>query len=476
MNYFRLGLLACASAGLMVACGDDDDTPGVIDATSTLYTEATVDVTGGTGTTTLVTVVDRGEGTGTTTWTSGNTYLLDGLVFVNAGQTLTIEPGTVIKANPGEGESSSALVVARGATIIADGTAEAPIIFTSVADNSFSTPNGLVQATNLTSSQNGLWGGLIVLGSAGLNSAPGQTAIEGIVSTEERGLYGGDDDADNSGTLRYVSIRHGGTLLGGENEINGLTFGGVGSGTTVEYVEVFANQDDGIEFFGGTVNTKYLVAGFCADDAFDYDEGYRGLNQFWFAVQRGSSDRGGEFDGGTDPEAAQPFATPTIANATFSGVGSDQSTRAITLRDNAGGRFYNSIFTGYGRGVDVEYLGEDLEDSYDRLLAGDLEFSSNILWDVSGAPFVVSSPDDVTVPDEVSNAVSVYFSNNGNTSASDPGFGDDGLTPAAGGIAEAELFELDNSFFDDVDYKGAIDPDQGPTWIMGWTRLAAELQ
>ena len=481
MHLYRLSLLTFAAASLFAACGDDDDAPaggnnpGI--GTETLYEESTVDVTGGSGTTTLVTVTDRGEGTGTTTWTNDRTYLLDGLVFVNEGQTLTIEEGTVIKANPGQGESSSALIVARGGRIDAEGTAALPIILTSVSDNSFSTPDGLVQATNLSVADNGLWGGLIVLGRAGLNSAANQTAIEGIVSTNERGLYGGDDD-DDSGTLRYVSIRHGGTLLGGENEINGLTFGGVGAGTTVEYVEVFANQDDGIEFFGGTVDTRYVVSAYCQDDAFDYDEGYRGRNQFWLAYQRGASDRGGEFDGGTDPEAGMPFATPTIANATFFGVGSDDpaNTRAITLRDNAGGRFYNSIFTGYGRGVDVEYLGEELQDSYDRLLGGDLEFRNNILWDIADEPFTVSAPDDVSVPQAVTDTVSLYFSNNNNTTATDPGFGADGLTPTAGGAAEADLLDLPDGFFDEVDYKGAIDPDDGPSWIQGWTRLSAELQ
>ena len=478
MNLLRLGLLTAATSSLLAACTGDDDDPPIIDTTSTLYTESTVDVLGGSGTTTLVTVQDRGEGTGTTTWTNDRTYQLDGFVFVNEGQTLTIEAGTVIRGNEGEGESSSALIVARGGTIDAVGTAEAPIVFTSASDNSFSTPDGLVQGTNLAASEVGLWGGLIVLGRAGLNSAPGESAIEGIVTTEARGLYGGDDDGDDSGTLRYVSIRHGGTEIGAGNEINGLTLGGVGSGTDISYVEVFGNQDDGIEFFGGTVNTKYLVSAYCQDDAFDYDEGYRGSNQFWLAVQRGDADRGGEHDGGTDPETAQPFATPTIANASFYGLGADGGKRLITFRDNAGGKYYNSLFTGYGRGVDVEYLGdESVIDSYDRLLAGDLAFANNLLWEVGGEPFVISAPEEgVEVPQADLDFGATYFSNAENTTATDPGFGADGLTPAAGGAAQTtSFFDLTGAFFDDVDYKGAIDPDAGPDWIAGWTRLSQEL-
>ena len=106
-----------------------------------------------------------------------------------------------------------------------------------------------------------------------MNSAPGYTAIEGIPTSESRGIYGGTNDLDNSGVLKYVSIRHGGINIGSDNEINGLTLGGVGSGTTLDYIEIVSNADDGIEFFGGTAQVKHLVSAFCADDAVDYDEG-----------------------------------------------------------------------------------------------------------------------------------------------------------------------------------------------------------
>ncbi|MFM1932654.1 MAG: hypothetical protein RL226_1957, partial [Bacteroidota bacterium] len=173
-----------------------------------------------------ITVTDSGSGTGTVTWTNDNVYHLDGFVFVNSGQVLTIEEGTVIKGLPGTGADASALVVARGGQIIAIGTAAQPIIFTCESDP---------LDGSLPYDTRGQWGGLLILGSASLNSTPGETQIEGIPDTEPRGLYGGTNDGDSSGTLKYVSIRHGGTDIGAGNEINGLTFGGVGSGTIVEH-------------------------------------------------------------------------------------------------------------------------------------------------------------------------------------------------------------------------------------------------
>lgn len=307
----------------------------------------------------------------TINWTNDNTYILQGLVFVNEGQTLNIEPGTVIQGTPGEGANASALIIARGATIIADGTANAPIVFTFEGDTGLTPP-----------SERGRWGGLIVLGNASLNSNPGESAIEGIDTNEARGLYGGNNDGDNSGIIRYVSIRHGGTNIGADNEINGLTLGGVGSGTTVDFVEVIGNRDDGIEWFGGTVNTSHLLSIFCGDDGLDYDEGYRGVNQFVIVHQDdtdGEADRGGEHDGGTNPEEAAPFATPIFANVTSIG---NPGSRALTFRDNAGGEYYNSIFFNYGRGVDVEDLVGQDQDSYRQFQDGNLQLECNVFWNI----------------------------------------------------------------------------------------------
>jgi hypothetical protein len=202
---------------------------------------------------------------------------------------LTIQPGTVIKGEAGTGANATALLVARGGKIIAEGTPQLPIIFTSIADEI--TPDmvsqGNFQSPNLDPTVNGLWGGVIVLGNAKISPKPDATGevssvqIEGIPTSDPNGLYGGNDDTDNSGILKYVSIRHGGTNIGSGNEINGLTLGGVGTGTVIENIEVVSNQDDGVEWFGGSVNTTNLVVWNVGDDAVDTDQSWGGtLNNF----------------------------------------------------------------------------------------------------------------------------------------------------------------------------------------------------
>ncbi len=304
-------------------------------------------------------------------WTNDNTYVLDGLVFVNAGQTLNIQAGTVIQGKPGEGANASALIIARGAKIIAEGTAAQPIVFTFEGDTGLTAPT-----------ERGRWGGLIVLGASSLNSNPGESAIEGIDTNEARGLYGGNDEGDNSGILKYISVRHGGTNIGADNEINGITFGGVGSGTVVDFIEVIGNKDDGIEWFGGTVNTKHILSIYCGDDGLDYDEGYRGVNQYIIVHQDpadSAADRGGEHDGGTNPEEATPYATPIFTNVTSIG---NSGSRAITFRDNAGGEYYNSIFINYGKGIDVEnIIGQD-QDSFKQFQDFNLKLECNVFWNI----------------------------------------------------------------------------------------------
>ena len=308
------------------------------------------------------------------TWSKANTYILDGRVFVTDGVTLTIEPGTVVKGKARAAQDASALVIARGGRINASGTAAEPIVFTAEADNL----NG-----NLGQNDRGLWGGVVILGRARTNTASGQGNIEGIPTTEPLGIYGGTDDADNSGVFRYASIRHAGSLLGPNNELNGLTMGAVGSGTTIEYVEVFANADDGFEWFGGTVNAKYLVSAFNDDDAFDWDEGYRGKLQFLFTIQDPRvGNHAFESDGGTTPEDGQPYAIPTIYNYTAIGSGA-ASTNNLSIgpifRDNTGGKVYNSIFHDFrGYAWRIETESAQREDSAKRLAAGDIVIGNNL--------------------------------------------------------------------------------------------------
>lgn len=307
-----------------------------------------------------------------TTFDSDTVYILDGFIFVDNNAELTIEAGTVVKAKAGQGSDASALIVTREGTINAVGTATDPIIFTAESDDLDGTTSA---------STRGLWGGVILLGEATLNSANNETAIEGIPTSETGGLYGGNNDAHSSGTMKYVSIRHTGTDIGAGNEIQGLTLGGVGSGTTLEYIESVGSVDDGYEWFGGTANASYIISVYNADDAFDYDEGWRGTVEYAIVYQDATAegaDRGGEHDGGTDPENGTPYATPVFRNVTS--VGNPES-RAITFRDNAGGEYHNSIFINYARGVDIELKDSD-DNSYNQFDNNRLKLENNIFFNI----------------------------------------------------------------------------------------------
>jgi len=209
------------------------------------------------------------------TWYTGKVYILESRIAVTSGVTLTIQPGVVVKGNAGTGANACALLIARGGKLMAEGTADQPIIFTSVADLLMP---GEIASPNLEPTLNGLWGGLIVLGYAPISVAgDSPTAqIAGIPPSDPNGLYGGDVPTDNSGVIRYVSIRHGGTNIGEGNEINGLTLGGIGSGTTIDHIELVSNQDDGIEWFGGKVNVTNAVLWNVGDDAVDTDQAWGG--------------------------------------------------------------------------------------------------------------------------------------------------------------------------------------------------------
>jgi len=247
------------------------------------------------------------------TWTSDKEYILDTRVTVLDGVTLTIEPGTLIKGEAGTGANATALLIARGAKLMAEGTAAAPIVFTSVADQitSEQIASGDFISPNLDESINGLWGGVLVLGFAEISASAAEVQIEGIPTTDTNGLYGGSDDADNSGVISYVSIRHGGTNIGAGNEINGLTLGGVGSATSISNVEIVANQDDGIEWFGGAVNITNALVWNAGDDAIDTDQAWNGtLDDFIVVNPTGScfeldgpeGDDDAYFNGPRDPK------------------------------------------------------------------------------------------------------------------------------------------------------------------------------
>ena len=222
------------------------------------------------------------------TWYSDTVYTMIGKVVVDSGAILTIQPGTLIKSPDGQGSLATALVISRGAQIMAEGTIDSPIVFTSIYDT----------GNNLDETDQGLWGGIVVLGYATTSANTIPANIEGIPVNEDYGLYGGEDQMDNSGVLKYISIRYGGTLLGGSNELNGLTLGGVGRQTVIDNIEVVGNLDDGIEFFGGTVNASNLLVWAQGDDAFDVDQGWMGTITNFVNIEGGNSDHALELDGG----------------------------------------------------------------------------------------------------------------------------------------------------------------------------------
>jgi hypothetical protein len=243
-------------------------------------------------------VVKSGVLTADETWTAANIYELAGRVVVSEGVTLTIAPGTIIKGREGQGSLASALVVARGGRILAEGTATNPIIFTSTLDN---IAVGQKVGTNLTREDSKKWGGVIVLGRAPISAENGdtETNIEGLPAEEGYGFYGGTVSNDDSGILSYVSIRHGGIVIGEGNEINGLTLGGVGTETVVNNIEVYATVDDGIECFGGTVDITNALVYYQGDDGIDLDMNYSGTIEN-FAVISGDgigTDKSLEIDG-----------------------------------------------------------------------------------------------------------------------------------------------------------------------------------
>lgn len=344
------------------------------------------------------------------TWTKDKTYILTDRLFIKNGQTLTIEPGTRIYASTNDNGSPSnkaddkvgSLVAARGGRLIADGTAAEPIVFTSIRELEALTGTDSPYDPDTVAgpmpgpADAGHWGGVILLGNSYVSFVNatganiGNAQIEGFAPTgtpdndgdtlPDATEYGFDatfprDDADDSGVLRYVSIRHGGYEFAAGKEINGLTLGGVGSGTIIDHIEVYANQDDGIEFFGGTVPTKHILMAFNQDDSFDIDEAYTADNQFWFAIQNpGISDAGGEWDGlggnssgfATGKDTPRNLSAPRIFNATFVGPGADRTLSklpsttgqvawekgnyALHIEDYFDGQIHNSAFHDFAQG------------------------------------------------------------------------------------------------------------------------------
>ena len=378
------------------------------------------------------------------TLTSDTVWTLDDIVHVNDGATLTIEPCTRIE---GEKTPVGALVIARGGQLMAEGTRDEPILFTSK-----SAVGGRMA---------GDWGGIILLGRAP-NFEGDNVTMEGLEEAPEN-QYGGSDSGDSSGTLRYIRIEYGGFELSPDNEINGLTLGSVGSGTTIDHIMVTNTLDDGYEWFGGTVNADHLISNNAGDDMFDMDQGFQGHLQFLFGrqvVPLSSNPNGFECDSSID--GATPVSRPTVSNVTLCGLGSVATSGEIigaVFRERLEGNYSNLIITGFERGVDTR-------DDFGTVADPHVEVTGSIFFD----NFVNNIAPDETGDADNDNGfdeVAWITDSSRHNSEDDPGFSCgpsgtpepypssriDGVTPGSG---------LDAS----ADYTGAFE-DANDDWMTG---------
>lgn len=466
-QYNFAAILILVLTGFFISSCVKDDPDDEIRNASTLFLESEYEtICGGeTKSFTLVRIQDRGRGIGTMTMSNDKTYILQGLVYVNSGQTLTIEPGTVIKGESGQGSRASALIVAKGGKIIAEGTQEQPIIFTAFEDVIYSHEGGLCDQSALTNNTKGLWGGVIIMGDAPVGRSLSNKRLDLLYPIVERVDYGGDNSEDNSGILQYISIRHSGTQLISGFHSPGLTLAGVGNGTTVNNIEVYASDDDGFKWFGGTVNTQNLVATYCRNDAMDYTEGWTGKNQFWFAMHESGSDHSLEGSGNERCLDCAPLSVPTIANATF--VGYDSNNGAAFI-NNAGGYIYNSIFDKYKNAIGIEYTGKE-NDSYNQFLNGKMAIEENIFSNISEEYLYIINETKEDVADKQSELTSYLNDNNFSGDAELHNF-----VPQAGSAADNAGKDLSSMGLQSVNYKGAFEVGKQP-WFSGWTRISKDL-
>tara|TARA_B100001057_G_C22834037_1_gene944545 strand:+ start:379 stop:2160 length:1782 start_codon:yes stop_codon:yes gene_type:complete len=449
----------------------------------------------------------NGLGTGNAVWSCDTLYVLTETVFVNPGDELSIMPGTVVQGRSGIvidtltftlpngnpsprldyifSQEAGSLVVSAGATIIAEGTVNCPIIFTYEGDPMDGSSGYDVR---------GKWGGLILCGDGQLNTFDGNDEVEGVVDItgQNRHVYGGDGLLHpSSGILRYLSLRHASTSRGisqFENglETNALTLCGVGPQTTVEYIEAVASGDDGVQIFGGLVNVRYLGLAFNAEDGLEYDQGWQGNGQFIFSITdelNGAGEHGGDYEGDDYEEfdvdmTFMPYSNPMLHNQTYIGKG---DATAIRMHNGAGVRMQNSLFVHYDLGIDFE--DEDPCDAWELLLFGETQIRNNRFWaigDSSGISEMILYNEGYVFNGQ--EEIEAHFIENNNYAAN-PQFDAD-FTSVEGHITDAINLAptLDSNFtvtpaympadpwFVPVDYIGAFNAD-GSNWLTCWTYM-----
>lgn len=436
--------------------------------------------TGGGGSQTGSTITLEGKISSDTTLRAANTYILKGLVYMVNNAKITIEPGTVIKGQ--FTDPVGGLVITRGAKIDARGTAEKPIVFTSNSSN----PHA------------GDWAGIVILGkattNASFNGQAGVGEIEGGVNDAAgNGLYGGTDDADNSGTLQYVRIEYAGYAFLPDKEINSLTMGGVGNGTTIDHIQITYAKDDAYEFFGGSVNLNYIIAYKTTDDDFDTDNGYHGKIQFGLVVRDSlvadiSKSEAMESDNDANGTGATPQTSAVFSNLTLIGPrattnnkGSSLYLGAVQIRRNSSISIYNSVILGWPMGVLIDASKGRPTDL--NINDSTLRIRNTI---VAGCNTAVKYAPSATNPTGATDAsiqswfTTPYFGNSILTDVEDakfinpfnynnPDYSPFGNSPAATGasFSDAKLQGMKT-----VPFKGAIAPAGADnTWWKGWTRF-----
>lgn len=432
-----LGSATLVAAGLMIAgCGgettsdDDNNNDNNLQGNSILPESVSCDE--------RFCTLTAGDYATDMVWEADRQFLLEGNVFID-GAALTIKPGVEVFAS-----GRTALIVRPGAKIMAEGTKDAPIVFTSAKAEG--------------ERDRGDWGGLIINGSAPVNCAASTGGTcEGEGSS---GAYGGSDPMDDSGVLRYVRVEFAGSRITDEDEYNGIAFQGVGAGTTVEYVHVHKPSDDGIEFFGGSVSAKHILVTGAGDDSIDWTFGWNGRLQFGLVQQYDDeADRGIEADNNSKANDAEPRSNPIISNVTFVGADGPDTQIGVMLRAGTAAQLHNLIVHNFETCLDVD---DDATFDMSRLAVANSVFScaTGTTFDEEATdPFAVSelvmnqagnSTDPAEMMDPVNQA--------------QPDFRPLGAS-ASGGQAPSD------PFFTSVTFKGGVDPTND--WTAGWASFPA---
>lgn len=400
--------------------------------------------------------VVKGSLFGNQVWDAGSTWILDGIVYVEAGATLTIEPGTRVEGRPG-----SALVVTREGQIYSRGQQDAPIVFTS----------NQAEGTRTA----GDWGGVVMLGDAPVNVANAQ--IEGVPAGDSRGAFGGSDSQSSCGVMEYTRVEFAGFEVYANNELNGLTLGGCGSGTIIRHVQVHRALDDGIEVFGGTVDLKHIIITGAGDDSLDWDMGWQGRVQFLIVQQHANlGDNGFEGDNNKKAPTAGPISQPQMYNVSLVSPRSHEKFhRAMTLKAGTAGQFNNMIVQGFsGEAIDVKG-GETVY----QIEQGNLTFHSVMFHRIGSRGLTFFSQEHLDNDDDNGFQEWEYFQNTAQNVqfATDPllpqsatSIGNPDFTPASRSPARNRAAPIpQGEFWDEAaNYLGAVRPGSLSNWTHHW--------